>query len=251
MSASETVTLSGRTGQPGRRFAERPALAAAVQILERGVSLHRVRPLGPDALSVLRLAVRPGIARFVGIRGPLGAGRRQLPLLAVCSRNAPSNRPSCTADVSRLLWMAVRVPLPAGPVGLTGSRGENMNAHGMQIHRCNRGSFASDVLDLLRGIAAFAVFFGHARSLFLVDYKDVENKGPGVQAFYLVTGFGHQAVMLFFVLSGFFIGGNVLHLMLSGKWSWTSYLISRFTRLYVVLLPGLLATLLCDVAGIH
>ncbi len=126
-----------------------------------------------------------------------------------------------------------------------------MNAHGMQIHRCNRGSFASDVLDLLRGIAAFAVFFGHARSLFLVDYKDVENKGPGVQAFYLVTGFGHQAVMLFFVLSGFFIGGNVLHLMLSGKWSWTSYLISRFTRLYVVLLPGLLATLLCDVAGIH
>jgi peptidoglycan/LPS O-acetylase OafA/YrhL len=66
---------------------------------------------------------------------------------------------------------------------------------------------------------------------------------------YFITGFGHQAVMVFFVLSGFLISSTVLKSHLSGSWSWGDYAINRSTRLYVVLIPGLLFGLLWDHAG--
>jgi peptidoglycan/LPS O-acetylase OafA/YrhL len=39
-----------------------------------------------------------------------------------------------------------------------------------------RASQASDDLDMVRGIAALGVFFGHACNLFLVDYPQVTSK---------------------------------------------------------------------------
>jgi peptidoglycan/LPS O-acetylase OafA/YrhL len=69
--------------------------------------------------------------------------------------------------------------------------------------------------------------------------------------FYLLTGFGHQAVMIFFVLSGFLIGKNVSELASSGRWSLADYAIRRVSRLFVVLLPALILTALWDEIGIH
>ena len=70
-----------------------------------------------------------------------------------------------------------------------------------------------------------------------------------LKTLYFLTGFGHQAVMVFFVLSGFLISSSILRSLSAGTWSWSGYAISRATRLYVVLIPGLLFGLLWDVLG--
>lgn len=111
------------------------------------------------------------------------------------------------------------------------------------------GGAASAHLDLIRAVAAWAVMWGHTRTLFFVDFQHLQRSGWLIKAIYFVTGFGHQAVMVFFVLSGFLISSTVIKSHLSGTWSWREYAISRSARLYVVLIPGLLFGLLWDFAG--
>jgi peptidoglycan/LPS O-acetylase OafA/YrhL len=112
-----------------------------------------------------------------------------------------------------------------------------------------RGKIASDHLDMIRGLAALAVLIGHARSLFFVDFDRVQNPGPVVQFLYCITGFGHESVMIFFVLSGLLISASVRRDVEREQWSWRTYSMNRCTRLYVVLLPGLLLTALWDRLG--
>ena len=72
------------------------------------------------------------------------------------------------------------------------------------------------VLDSLRGFAAIYVMVGHARALLWEGYSDGYLKHPedyslsGKLIVYLLGAFnhGHEAVMLFFVLSGFLIHLN-------------------------------------------
>jgi peptidoglycan/LPS O-acetylase OafA/YrhL len=109
----------------------------------------------------------------------------------------------------------------------------------------------SEYLDLIRGVSAVLVMIGHLRALFFVEYAQASNPGIVVSAVYFMTGLGHQAVMVFFVLSGFLIGSSVLNEQLNGRWSWKRYVTRRLTRLYIVLLPGLLLTELLDRVGIH
>jgi peptidoglycan/LPS O-acetylase OafA/YrhL len=113
-----------------------------------------------------------------------------------------------------------------------------------------RGSQASDDLDMIRGVAALGVFLGHARNLFLVDYAAVNHQTLPVQCLYFLTGLGYQWVMVFFVLSGFFISSSVIGAMRQSSWAWSKYLSSRCTRLYVVLIPTLLLTLFWDQLGV-
>ena len=66
-------------------------------------------------------------------------------------------------------------------------------------------------LDLIRGVSAVAVLLYHLRGLFFVDYPFLGHRIRAHQsALYAVTGYGHQAVMVFFVLSGYFIGTSVM-----------------------------------------
>ncbi len=104
-------------------------------------------------------------------------------------------------------------------------------------------------LDLMRGLAALAVCAGHARAFVLVDWVDVRDHGVLDALIYFATGLGHQAVVVFFVLSGYFVGGGVEAAWRHGRWSWTSYAVNRLTRLLMVLLPALLLTLLLDTVG--
>jgi peptidoglycan/LPS O-acetylase OafA/YrhL len=95
-------------------------------------------------------------------------------------------------------------------------------------------------LDLIRGISALLVCLGHLRNAILVDLSQLKHPNMLVKMFYALTGLGHQAVMVFFVLSGYFVGGAILR---SGiNFSWRNYLTSRLTRLWVVLLPSLAIT---------
>ncbi len=65
-------------------------------------------------------------------------------------------------------------------------------------------------LDSLRAGAAICVLVSHLRSFLFVDWPYVTNKNILLGAFYFLTGLGHEAVVVFFVLSGFFVGGRAL-----------------------------------------
>ena len=101
---------------------------------------------------------------------------------------------------------------------------------------------------MLRGLAAIAVVCFHLRGTFFVDR--VPGTGMMLRLFYFATSLGDQAVMVFFVLSGFLIGANVLRSVQGHRWDWGSYLVNRFTRLYIVLVPALILGVLWDASGI-
>lgn len=106
-------------------------------------------------------------------------------------------------------------------------------------------------LDLLRGLAALLVCAGHLRAFLMLDFGQVKSPTILDRIFYVTTGLGHQAVMVFFVLSGFLVGGSVLTAYQSGRWSWMNYTLRRMSRLWMVLLPALVLTLILDNLGRH
>lgn len=61
--------------------------------------------------------------------------------------------------------------------------------------------------------------------------------------------FAHFAVIGFFVISGFLVGGNALTAILRGENFLQNYLVNRFARIYVVFLPALLLTFVLDTLG--
>ncbi|MCB1485610.1 MAG: acyltransferase [Hyphomicrobiaceae bacterium] len=106
-------------------------------------------------------------------------------------------------------------------------------------------------LDMLRGIAALAVVAGHSRGFVLVDFATLQNPDLSTKLLYLCTSLGHQAVIAFFALSGFLVGGRALSEILAGGWSPAWYCIARLTRLWTVVLPALAITFLLDTLGRH
>jgi len=92
---------------------------------------------------------------------------------------------------------------------------------------------------------------GHLRNLFFVDLPEINGHSSLlIKIVYFATGFGHESVMIFFVLSGFLVGGTMLRGRIDGNWSWSSYASNRFTRLWVVLIPALLLGAVWDRTGI-
>jgi peptidoglycan/LPS O-acetylase OafA/YrhL len=63
--------------------------------------------------------------------------------------------------------------------------------------------------------------------------------------------FASEAVVIFFVLSGYLVGGSVVRSIRAAQWSWRVYLTKRVTRLYVVLIPAILIGMALDYGGIH
>jgi peptidoglycan/LPS O-acetylase OafA/YrhL len=72
-----------------------------------------------------------------------------------------------------------------------------------------------------------------------------------VAIFYFATAFYHEAVVVFFVLSGFLIAGPNLDRVRIRSFSPRPYVIDRFTRIYVTAFPALLLTLAVDAIGRH
>lgn len=102
-------------------------------------------------------------------------------------------------------------------------------------------------MDLMRWLAATIVVISHARDLIVSDYDGAIWSIP----FYLATGLGHSAVILFFVLSGFWIAKTVLRrVRQSPDGFWRIYLIDRMARLWIVLLPALLLGYSLDALGV-
>ena len=110
---------------------------------------------------------------------------------------------------------------------------------------------ASVHLDALRGFAAFSVLLNHWRDALFVDYSQLSHPNPLLAGAYLMARLGHQWVIVFFVLSGYLVGGGVLRSIREGHWSWRGYLFRRLTRLYIVLVPALILGGAMDWAGMH
>lgn len=87
------------------------------------------------------------------------------------------------------------------------------------------------LLDGLRGGAALLVLISHARHFEFEDYASQAAAGPLATLFYGATALGHQAVIVFFVLSGFLISGSVRRSVEARRWLWRDYLSRRLSRL--------------------
>ncbi len=106
-----------------------------------------------------------------------------------------------------------------------------------------------EFLDLVRGLSALLVLAAHVRGFIFVDFEESSDRGVASKAFYFLTGIHHQAVMVFFVLSGYFVGGGVLNSLAADRFSWRHYSEARLSRLWMVLIPALVLTAICDSAG--
>lgn len=86
----------------------------------------------------------------------------------------------------------------------------------------------SAYLDFMRFVAAFAVLLGH------MDQDGI------AMAWMPLSRFSHEAVVIFFVLSGFIIYYSTT----SRTSTWRQYAVARLSRIYSVALPSVLACVL-------
>jgi peptidoglycan/LPS O-acetylase OafA/YrhL len=105
-------------------------------------------------------------------------------------------------------------------------------------------------LDFIRAIAAIEVFLGHLRGILFKGYSS-GSTGIIKTIFYFFTGFGHEAVVIFFVLSGYLITDAIFRAKDRNGFSFLNYGLDRLIRLWVVILPGLLLTWVLDKTGLH
>ncbi len=112
-----------------------------------------------------------------------------------------------------------------------------------------KGTSASADLDALRALSAILVAVGHVRLMLVHNTNELPPLSVWAKSFYLLTSFGPNSVMLFFVLSGFFIGSSVINDIKGRRWSWVKYAISRITRIHTVLVPALAVGMVTDIAG--
>ena len=108
----------------------------------------------------------------------------------------------------------------------------------------------SSFLNVSRWLAAFLVLVGHVRHLVLADYVNVVVRSPLIKAVYFLTGFGHEAVMVFFVVSGYLVGGLAITQFRRRGFDAAQYAVNRTSRIYTVLLPALVLGGLVDVLGL-
>lgn len=87
-------------------------------------------------------------------------------------------------------------------------------------------------LDILRGVAAQLVLFGHIFSMVLF---------PGE-----TTGLGDLGVIIFFILSGFLITYTSLLKKSRSHYSFTGYLSDRFFRIFVPYVPAVFLIVVLD-----
>jgi peptidoglycan/LPS O-acetylase OafA/YrhL len=103
------------------------------------------------------------------------------------------------------------------------------------------GPNLSQTLDVSRWLAAALVLIYHLRINILVD----PNVSPGAYSgiwgnvVLAATSCGPQAVIWFFVISGFLVGGGALADVSRGRFSVSRYAIHRISRIYIVLIPAL------------
>lgn len=101
-------------------------------------------------------------------------------------------------------------------------------------------------LNAARWVAATTVVFGHV-TLFLLHPVMTWHDGHIGYVLTTLSRLRFAAVVVFFVISGYLIGGSVLRSPIN----WRSYSLNRFSRIYIVLIPALALTAMLDGASHH
>ncbi|MCD2516295.1 acyltransferase [Massilia sp. G4R7] len=112
-----------------------------------------------------------------------------------------------------------------------------LQGHGQFDETC----WHSILISLLRGLAAFIVATAHLRAAMYPAVRDVADPPLWFQGLAFVSGFAHQAVLVFFFISGWLVGGSLLN-RIGTPHAVASYAIDRATRLWTVLIPTFLLT---------
>ncbi|GAB3465620.1 hypothetical protein GCM10027321_30910 [Massilia terrae] len=104
-------------------------------------------------------------------------------------------------------------------------------------------SIHSLLIALLRGMAALQVAAAHLRAEVFPSLRAIEHPPLYYQGLAFATGFAHQAVVVFFLVSGWLVGGSLLN-KLGEPRAFAAYAIDRVTRLWTVLVPTMLIMLI-------
>ena len=119
----------------------------------------------------------------------------------------------------------------------------NMPRVALQRHaQFDEASWHSILISVLRGLAALIVATAHLRAAMYPAVRDIASPPLWFQGLAFVSGFAHQAVLVFFVISGWLVGGSLLN-RIGEPHAIASYTIDRLTRLWTVLIPTFLLTL--------
>lgn len=96
-------------------------------------------------------------------------------------------------------------------------------------------------LDTLRFLAAFVVVVSHSFQQFQTNFAGLaaEYHGTAYALLYLLMRCGGEAVLVFFVLSGFLVGGRTMEKLRGGTFAPRQYAVDRTVRIVLPLLPAL------------
>lgn len=114
-----------------------------------------------------------------------------------------------------------------------------LSFHWQRQSQLSEDSMQSLLMNLLRGIASLQVAAAHLRSELYPGLRGLEEPGIAYMGLAFLTGFAHQAVIVFFLISGWLVGGSLLNKIGQPR-ALRSYAIDRVTRLWTVLVPTLL-----------
>ena len=103
-------------------------------------------------------------------------------------------------------------------------------------------------LNILRSLAALLVLLMHIKMYYFDSYNNLNPQYKNVANYILFfwTRLGHEAVLIFFVLSGYLVGGNFLIEFIEKRADYKKYFINRLTRMWVVLFPTLILVILVE-----
>ncbi len=106
-------------------------------------------------------------------------------------------------------------------------------------------------VDMARWMAAAMVMIGHLRNPIFFGYSEqpAGARSIAVTIWFFITGYHAEAVLVFFVLSGFLVGGLTMARQSADRFDSGSYAIDRISRLFIAYLPALLLTLVLTMVG--
>lgn len=98
----------------------------------------------------------------------------------------------------------------------------------------------SHLLNFSRAIAALLVLLFHIRTTLVVPYDELDVHNSLAKVTYAISTFGHDAVIIFFVLSGYLVGGAALRIDFTSSRDLRLYGIDRGIRIGPVLIAAAL-----------
>jgi peptidoglycan/LPS O-acetylase OafA/YrhL len=151
--------------------------------------------------------------------------------------------------------------VPTGPAGGTDAvatvRDRRAPSEGVAVPAVALTHLPSELLDSLRGLAAFYVLLTHARLFLFASAGTIVALDGDIllraTAYVLgLTRYGHAAVILFFLVSGYAIHFRQAHRLAAGTAamdSWRDYAVRRLRRIYPPLIAAVALTVLFAEVG--